>query len=53
VGGIPPGKSSVEVWVDKHPYARPNYIRYRLTPFSIELAPADEARDDDSPSPPR
>jgi hypothetical protein len=45
VGGIPPGKSSVEVWVDKHPYARPNFIRYRLMPFSIELVPEEEAGD--------
>jgi hypothetical protein len=43
VGGIPAGRSSVEVWVDKNPYARPKSIRYRLEPFSIELAPPDES----------
>ena len=45
VGGIPQGKSSVEVWVDKNPFVQPNFIRYRLEPFSIDLAPAVETRE--------
>jgi hypothetical protein len=38
LAGIPPGRSSVEVWIDHQPGITTPIVQYRMKPFTIELA---------------
>jgi hypothetical protein len=38
VSGISAGKSIVEIWIDQASTVGPNFVHYRLTPLTIDLA---------------
>jgi hypothetical protein len=38
LAGLPPGRSSVEVWIDHRPGFTTSLVQYRMRPFAIELA---------------
>ncbi len=50
LAGIPPGRSSVEVWIDHQPGLCTPVVQYRMQPFAIELADPDPTQTE-GPSP--